>query len=479
MQMPRSPDAAAGTKPGRIPSARIPVAQHVRETVRLAAPLAIAQIAQIAMAATDTILLGRLSSDALAAGGLSANIYFMLNIMLAGIVTACAVLVSQARGAKLEERVPVVYWSTLLLSLLLAVPSFAILSSIGPLLRALDEPPTLVANVELYLSVLRWGVPATLISNGLMRSFLPALEKPHLITAVSLSAVGLNGLLNYALIYGAWGFPQLGLIGSATATLTTIVGSALALLVIVHTKKSTRRWIHPVRAQLKIVWELLRVGLPISVTYGVELALFLAAGLMIAMFGTFASAAHQMVLNAASITFMVPMSIGQAANVRVGYWIGAGKGDEARRAGFVATGIGALFMSCTALVMLTVPQAIVSVYLDVHDPANAATVATALGLLVFAALFQVADGVQVIAFGALRGLKDTKVPMLIASVGYWGIGFVVAWALAFRFDYGPSGIWAGLFIGLFVVAIAMILRFARETRPGAPTLVRAMAQARK
>ncbi len=323
MQLPRSPDAAAGSKFGRIS-----VARHVRETIRLAAPLAIAQIAQIAMAATDTILLGRLSSDALAAGGLAANMYFTLNIMLAGVVTACAVLVSQARGAKLEQRVPVIYWSTLLLSLLLAIPSFVILSSIGPLLRAIDEPPLLVANVERYMSVLRWAAPATLISNGLMRSFLPAIEKPHLITIVSLSTVGLNGLLNYALIYGAWGFPALGLVGSATATCVTLFSSAIALLLIVHGKQSTVRWVRPMRAQLATMWELLRVGLPIAVTYGVELSLFLAAGLMIALFGAHASAAHQMVLNAASLTFMVPLSIGQAANVRVGYWIGAGNGAE-------------------------------------------------------------------------------------------------------------------------------------------------------
>jgi multidrug resistance protein, MATE family len=129
-------------------------------------------------------------------------------------------------------------------------------------------------------------------------------------------------------------------------------------------------------------------------------------------------------------------------------------------------------------VMLTLPQTIVSIYLDVRDPANQQTVTTALGLLMFAALFQVADGVQAIAFGALRGLKDTKVPMLLAGGGYWGIGFVVAWALAFKFDWGPRGIWAGLFIGLFIVAVAMLARFARETRPSSPTLMHAIAQAR-
>lgn len=473
MQLPRSPDAAAGLRTGRMP-----IAQHARETIRLAAPLAIAQIAQIAMAATDTILLGRLSSDALAAGGLGGNLYFTLNIMLGGIASACAVLVSQARGAGIEARVPIVYWSTLILSLLLAIPSFAILSSVGPLLTLLGEPPTLVANLERYLSVLRWGAPATMIAIGLMRSFLPAIEKPHLITIVSLSAVGLNGLLNYALIYGAWGFPRLELIGSATATLVTILCQATALLLIVHSKATTSRWVRPVRAQLAIVWELLRVGLPIAVTYGVELALFLAAGLMIALFGTYASAAHQMVLNVASVMFMVPFSIGNAANVRVGYWIGAGNGEEARRAGFVATAIGTAFMSCSALFLLVVPRSVVSIYLDLADPANAQTVATALSLLVFAALFQVADGVQVIAFGALRGLKDTKVPMLLAAVGYWGIGFAVAWLLAFRTDWGPPGIWAGLGLGLGVVAVAMLWRFARETRPTSPTLARAIAQAR-
>jgi multidrug resistance protein, MATE family len=474
MYAPRSPDAAPGAQSGRQS-----LAAHMRGTVRLALPLAVAQIAQIAMATTDTILLGRLSSDALAAGGLGANIYFTLNIMLAGILTACAVLVSQARGANLEARVPVVYWSTLGLSLLLAIPSFALLSSIGPLLHLWDVPPTLAANVERYLSVLRWAAPATLLANGLMRSFLPAIGKPHLITVVSLSTVGLNGLLNYALIYGAWGFPRLELVGSAAATAITIFGSAVALLAIVHGKRTMARWVRPVQMRLATIRELLRVGLPIAVTYGVELALFMTSGLVISVFGVHASAAHQMVLNAASFTFMVPMSIGQAANVRVGYWVGAGHGVEARRAGFVAIGLGAVFMSCTALLMLLLPHTIVSIYVDVNDPANAQTVATALALLIFAALFQVADGVQVIAFGSLRGLKDTKGPMLIASIGYWGLGFTAAWTLAFHAGWGPSGVWAGLLIGLAVVAVAMLARFARETRPSSPTLVAAIAAARR
>jgi MATE family multidrug resistance protein len=203
---------------------------------------------------------------------------------------------------------------------------------------------------------------------------------------------------------------------------------------------------------------ILRLGLPIGGIMGVEVGVFLAAGILIGLLGTAALGAHQLVLNCAGISFMVPLGLGQAATVRVAYELGGGRMLAARRAGFVALALGIGFMSATAVVLWTVPDAIIAVYIDIADPANRATVEIARRLLVIAALFQVVDGMQVIAAGALRGYKDTMVPMLLAGFGYWGAGFGAGWLFAFPLGYGAVGLWCGLALGLAVVAILLTLR---------------------
>jgi MATE family multidrug resistance protein len=203
---------------------------------------------------------------------------------------------------------------------------------------------------------------------------------------------------------------------------------------------------------------ILRLGLPISGIMGVEVGVFLAAGILIGLLGTAALGAHQLVLNCAGISFMVPLGVGQAATVRVAYELGAGRALAARRAAFAALALGIGFMSATAVVLWTVPGAIISAYIDIADPANRATVEIARRLFAIAALFQVFDGMQTIAAGALRGYKDTMVPMLLAGFGYWGAGFGGGWLLAFPLGYAAVGLWWGLALGLAVVAILLTLR---------------------
>jgi MATE family multidrug resistance protein len=463
-----------------LPATRQPLTlrRHIVETVRLAAPLAVAQVAQMAMGVTDTVLLGSLGSGALAAGGLGAGLFFTTILLLQGVLSAVAVLVAQARGAGRPERAPAVFRTGLLLVALLTAPAFLLLSYAEPILLALGEPPDLARDVGRYESVLRWGVPGGLIGLGLMRAFLPAIDRPRVILWVTLAAVGVNGLLNYGLIHGAWGLPRLGLIGSATATAATLWGTALSLLAVVHLAPSLRRWSVPSRAPgqgrtpiLPLLGELLRVGLPVGVTYGVEVTLFLAAGLLAGLISTAALAAHQIALNVASFAFMVPFALAQAANVRVGFWTGARRPAEARRAGFVAIGLGAGFMTITGVTMLAAPRMLVGLYLDMGDPGNAETVHIAVTLLFIAAAFQIVDGVQAVAAGGLRGLRDTRTPMLLAAFGYWGIGFTSGYALAFGFGAGAPGLWWGLAIGLAVVAALLTLRFHRRTRIPADTRV--------
>lgn len=439
------------------------LSRHAADTARLAAPLAIAQLSQMAMSVTDTVLLGSLGPDALAAGGLGANLFFVVVTLLQGVLTSVSVSVAHARGAMAEDRVPHIYWTGFALSLLLAVPAFALLSFAQPLLLAFGEPAALARNVGEYAAVLRFAAPGSLIGVGLMRSFLPAIGGAKRLLWVSLAGVGVNAFLNYGLIHGAFGLPRLGFLGSATATTITIWLTAITLVALLHGRSTFRHFVAATRPRLPLMGELFGIGWPVAITYGVESTLFLATGLTVGVLGESSLAAHQIALNVASVAFMVPLAIGQAANVRVGYWAGAGAPVAARHAGFVALGLGVAFMSLSGLVLIVAPHAIVGLYLKLDDPANARTVVLATSLLGIAAVFQIVDGMQTVGSGCLRGLKDTRVPMLAATLGYWGIGFPTGYWFAFHAGLGARGLWWGLAAGLASVAMLMTWRFHRKS----------------
>lgn len=443
-----------------------PLSTHVKDLLKLAAPIAVAQLSQVAMGITDTVLLGSIGAEPLAAGGLGTSLFFTVLIMLQGILTSVSIFVAQARGAAAEQRIPDIYRTGLLLALLLSVPAFVLLSAAGAILLAIGESPALAHDVERYAHVLRWGAPAAMIGVGMMRAFLPAIGAARWLLWVSLAATVLNGFLNYGLIHGVWGLPELGFLGSATATVCTLWLTALVLLSIVHLRATARRFVISGTVRGKLLRDMLSLGWPVAITYGVETAMFLAVGLLMGLLGPTSLAAHQIALNVASTSFMVTLAIAQAANVRVGFWVGAGRRREARRAGFVAMALGVTFMVASGLLLICVPHTIVGFYLDTHNPANTATVAIAVSLLSVAAVFQVVDGTQVIAAGSLRGLEDTRVPMLLATLGYWGIGLGTSMLLAFHFRLGADGLWWGLAAGLAAVACALALRFHCISRRG-------------
>ncbi|WP_175689441.1 multidrug efflux MATE transporter NorM [Burkholderia anthina] len=435
------------------------LSSHAADTARLAAPLAIAQLSQMAMSVTDTVLLGSLGPDSLAAGGLGANFFFVIVTVLQGVLSSVSVSVAHARGARAEHRVPHIYWTGFVLSVLLAIPAIVALSLSEPILLMFHEPPLLAHHVGEYTGILRFAALGSLIGVGLMRAFLPAIGAARRLLWVSIGGVGINGVLNYGLIHGAFGLPRLGFLGSAVATTITIWLTALALIWLLHGRQRFRHFVIAARPKLPVMGELIGIGWPVAITYGVESTLFLATGLTIGVLGATSLAAHQIALNVASVAFMVPLAIGQAANVRVGYWVGAGAPVAARHAGFVALGLGVAFMSLSGLVLIVAPHAIVGLYLHLDDPANVGTVSLAASLLGIAAVFQIVDGMQTVASGALRGLKDTRIPMLAATFGYWGIGFPTGYWLAFHAGLGARGLWWGLAAGLASVAGLMAWRF--------------------
>ncbi len=440
------------------------VARHVIETMRLASPLAVAQLAQMAMGITDTVLLGTLGGDALAAGGLGASLFITVSVVLQGVLTAVSVLVSQARGAGRDARVPALYWTGMLLALLLVVPAFALFSMAEPLLLAVGEPPALAHDVGRFVDVMRWSTPGALLGMGLMRAFLPTINQGGMILWVSLASATANGALCYGLVHGSWGLPALGLLGPAWATVLSLSAGALALLLLLHGRPALRRFVAWRRPHFKVLGAMLRLGVPVSATFAVETGLFLAIALLIGWLGPVPLAAQQVALNIVSVAFMVPLAIAQAANVRVGHRVGAGDYPGARCAGLVAIGLGAAFEIAAALLLIAAPHMVIGLYLDPALPGNAETFAIAAGLVNVAIVFQVADGVQCVAGGALRGLGDTRVPFLLATVGYWGVGFPAAWFLTMHAGWGAEGAWWGLAASVMIVAALLTQRFLRHSQ---------------
>lgn len=452
-------DGPTLTRPARTQT----LARHATDTLVLAAPLAVAQLAQMAMGVTDTVLLGSLGPTALAAGGLGAMAFFTVNILLQGVMTAVSVLVAQSRGAGRDEAVPELYWTGMALAALLMLPALALFSYAEPLLLLAGQPPELARDAASYLHVLRWGMAGALLYGGLMKSFLPAVDRGALILWVTLGATLANGLLCYGLIHGAWGLPALGLHGAALATAIVLTGMALLLLALVHGEAGLRRFVRWHRPRIVTLAAMLRLGLPVMLTFAVETGLFLAISLLMGLLGPASLAAQQVALSLVSISFMVPLAIAQAANVRVGHCVGAKDWHGARRAGFVAIWLGAAFEALAAVAFVAAPSMVVGFYVA-DTPANRDTSAIALGLLAIAPVFIVADGVQSVAAGALRGMGDTRVPFVLAAIGYWGVGFPLAWWLALPAGLGAAGAWWGLAVSLMLVAVLLTARFQQRSR---------------
>ncbi len=430
-------------------------------TLKLAAPLALGHLAQIGMGLTDTIMLGALGADAIAVGGLGGSLYFTLAMILQGVVSSLGILVAHARGAEDHAGIAPVMRSSVLLATVAVVPLVVILWSIEPVLLSLGQPPALAAGIADYVRVLLLGAPA-LMWLGTMRTFLAAMNHARMVMVVSVVGLIVNAVLNYGLIHGRFGLPALGVLGSATATAATTWAMMLATAAWIKRTPTLARHLDVGMPDLAILRELLSLGWPIAVTFAVEMLLFMSSGLMMGVLGTTALAAHQVALNVASTTFMIPMACAQAANVRVGFQLGAGRPRGARDAGIAAFILGVGFMAVASLVMLAMPQQLAMLFnLDPANPRDTAVVVLIVDMMLVAACFQVFDGAQSIAVGALRGLKDTRVPMWLAGFGYWGVGFPAAWALGFPLGLGPAGIWWGLALGLAVVAIVLSHRFQR------------------
>ena len=427
----------------------------------LAIPVVGSQLGMMSLGFVDTLMVGRLGAEALAGVALGNTLFFFLAIVSVGMVNAVAPMVSQAFGAGDHDAVERTVYQGFVVGFLLAVPFTLILWNLGPFLRAIGQNPETVALTEGYLRAILWGFLPFLWFAAL-RSFVEGISKPLPVTIITMLGLGINILANYALMYGKWGFPELGIVGTGWAS--TIVywflfGNLLAY----------SRWANPFREfrlfgkGRRFDWpyfkELVRIGWPMGISHGVEAGLFSVTALLVGLLGTASLAAHQIALQCAAYAFMVPMGIGIASSVRVGQETGRGQTDAARRAGFVGIGLAILFMMGAAILFWVIPRQIIGLYIDTSAMENQEVVGIAVVLLGVAAVFQVFDGAQVAAAGALRGLKDTRIPMIISVISYWVIGLSVGLLVGFTLGGGAVGLWWGLVVGLGVAAVLLSYRF--------------------
>ncbi len=438
---------------------------EARPTIALAAPIAVALLAEMAMGVANTIMLGRLGPAALAAGGLGAQLLFTPELIGIGVLSASGAVAAHGHGAGDRAAVAEAIRQGLRLALLLAILGVGVVIALPWLLGLMGEEPALVDGVAGYLRAGVFGLPLGLLFAAL-RNFLHALGRPRVITLIMLGAVGLRVPLNQLFIHGGFGLPGRGVAGAGVASSLTYAAMLAALVLYIGLHPRYRAYGvlgHLGRARWTLFFEILHIGWPTGVVLAAEAGLFLVTSLLMGLLGPAVLAAHQIVQTTCAITFMVPLAFGQAATVRVGHALGGGQADRVRRVGFTAIGLGIAWMTLSAAGLMLLPRTIIGLYIDVADPANQAAVAVALLLLPIGALFQVFDGIQVVASGALRGLKDTRWPMAMALFGYWAMGLGSGSLLGFGLGFGAPGLWGGLAMGLAVVALLLGWRFHRRS----------------
>lgn len=439
---------------------------EARANFRLAAPLIAAQLSFVSMGTVDTILAGRLGASQLAAVAVGSNAWFLSFVMFLGLTMAVSPIVAQRVGAQQSpERIGRFLRGALLLSLLLGLLWFALVQlAAEPVLALLHLDQRTHGFAEPYMRALAFStVPfslAFILRNG---------TEGHGLTRAPLIASVLGGVVNaglaWMLMYGRLGAPAMGPVGAGWATVIAawaIVATYAVLYAITPQLRALRllgRW----RIERE-TFEIFSVGLPISAIVTAEAWLFCVGALMMARFGPDVVAAHQIAINFASLAFMVPLSIGMATTVRVGHAAGAGDARAVALRGRTGIAMGGCFALMSASLMALAPAAIVAVYTDVEAVAGVSA-----RFLAYAAIFQIFDCIQATSNGALRGIKDTRLPMAITLFAYWAIGMPLAAGLAFGTPVGPVGVWYGFIAGLAVAAAGLSWRFFRRTRARFPS----------
>ena len=433
--------------------------EHSRAIWKLGIPLILSNMAQFAIHMTDTLMLGWYDVTALAAATIATSMFFVVFILGAGFAQAITPLVAAANEQNDQVQVRRVtrmgLWLSIFYGALVMLPFFWS----EPILIAIGQDPVVAAEAHLYLRIAILGMVPMLLIMAL-KSFLVALEHTAFILWATVGTAVLNGLVNYALIFGNLGAPELGIEGAAIASVLVNL-LTVALLVVYIGRKLPQyelfRNFH--RPDAEIMRRVFVLGWPIGLTSLAEGGLFSASAIMMGWIGPVPLAAHGIAIQLASLTFMVHIGFSQAATVRAGRALGRRDEQGLRRGGITAIAMSALYAAATSAVFLIIPGTLVSLFIDPAEPERLRLLQVGITLVMIAGLFQLVDGLQVVVLGLLRGVQDTTVPMIMATFSYWVIGLPTSYLLAFYWGFGGVGIWLGLVLGLMVAAILLMWRF--------------------
>jgi multidrug resistance protein, MATE family len=440
---------------------------EIQDFLQLALPLASAQVAQAATGFVDTLMMGHLGAESLAAGGLASTTFQFLLTTVSSVVMAVSPLVAEAYGAGCKAKIAQIARQGLWLSLLLSIPLMGLVNHLDALMSATGQAEMMVALAKSYLSFILWGIfPA--LGFAMLRGFVSALSQANAVMVIVIAGTMINITGNYVLGFGKFGFPRMELAGLGLASAFSFWMMFLALLV--YTIRNQRTWgelLLQGLSQLKprILWQIIKIGIPISVTIALEYGLFLVVTYLMGALSVETLAAHQTVYQTMYLLYMVPLGLSYASTVRVGQWLGQRDLRGARRAGYIGMASATVFMLLTAIALFVYPQRVIGLYIDIHNPADAIVLKLAVPMLLVAALSQLLDGVQKTAMGSLYGLQDTRIPMLLSFLSFWGIGLPTGYLLGFHFGFGGVGLWIGQSIGVAIAGIIFVWRFHRLTAP--------------
>ena len=437
---------------------------EIRRTLLLAGPLIVGQLTSFGMNFVDTVMAGRLGRIDLGAIAIGSSIWAAGLLFILGVLMSVSPAVSQLDGAGRRAQAGEVTRQALWIALALAGLMWLVMRNTGWIMDVLELDARVASLALGYLKAMSWGAPA-LTGMLALRYFSEGTGLTRPTMYIGLMGIACNIPLNYVLMFGKLGFPAMGAVGCGWATAIVFWLQLLALAGYIATRPHYRpfglyaRWSRPNPREIR---GLLAVGLPIGLMIFFEGSLFVGAALLIGTLGALPIASHQVAINFASMSFMIPVGLSGAITVRVGNAMGRRDFHGARVAGLVGIGIAGVFGACSATIMFLFPEAIARIY-----TAEREVIELAASLILLAAIFQVSDGLQVAAAGALRGLKDTRIPMLYSILAYWLVGMSLGWWLTFPQKWGPAGMWTGLIAGLSVAAVLLGLRFWRASRPDA------------
>lgn len=437
-------------------------------TMKLAWPLAAANLLQMLVHAVDVIFVARLGEQELAASSLAIALFGLVLWGLSGLTGAVAPLIAAELGRRRHAVREVRRSVRMGLWLAVLVGALGMIACLGgeQLMLLTGQDPKIAAMSGDFLQIIIWAMIPMVLSN-VLRIFVSALNRPIFATMIIASAIGVSVLANWVLVFGNLGAPALGLEGSALASVFTSLFILAAYVIAIGWDRRLRRyrifgnWWRTEWSRMK---EISRIGTPIMFTIFAEAGLFSGAAFLMGRIGPSELAGHTIALQVAALAFQIPFGIGQAATIRVGYHFGAGDTAAIARAGWIALAIAVAFSLVTASIMLFAPLTVLSIYVDVNAAANSAMVGFAVQYLLLAAIFQLVDAVQAVAAGNLRGLQDTRVPMVIAVFSYWAAGFSISIWLGLNSPLEGVGVWIGLAAGLLVAAILLTWRWARRDK---------------